>query len=142
MKRFDIYETVTNLIVDRLEAGVVPWHMPWKTSSSIPRNLVSKKPYRGFNFWYLLSFGFERPYFLTFNQAKNLGASVKKGSKSHMVIFWKMFEVEKMAKRKKYQCFDIIVYFILMILKGLTRIKFRRTKVTIMNLIPSHLVSS
>ena len=54
MKRFDIYETVTNLIVERLEAGVVPWQMPWKTANCIPRNLVSKKLYRGFNFWYLL----------------------------------------------------------------------------------------
>ncbi|MBK3519261.1 DUF1738 domain-containing protein [Carboxylicivirga sp. N1Y132] len=53
----------------------------------MPRNLISKKPYRGFNFWYLLSFGFERPYFLTFNQVKQLGASIKKGSKSFMVIF-------------------------------------------------------
>jgi hypothetical protein len=23
-----IYETVTNLITERLEAGIVPWHMP------------------------------------------------------------------------------------------------------------------
>lgn len=95
MKRFDIYETVTNLIVERLEAGVVPWQMPWKTTSSIPRNLVSKKPYRGFNFWYLLSFGFERPYFLTFKQVQDLGAKIKKGSKSFMVVLWKMVEYEK-----------------------------------------------
>lgn len=95
MKRFDIYETVTNLIVERLEAGIVPWQMPFKSVHGFPRNLISKKPYRGFNFWYLLSFGFERPYFLTFNQAKGLGASVKKGSKSYMVIFWKMVEYEK-----------------------------------------------
>jgi len=95
MKRFDIYETVTNLIVERLEAGVVPWQMPWKTANCIPRNLISKRPYRGFNFWYLLSFNFERPYFLTFNQIKDLGGSIKKGSKSFMVIFWKLIECEK-----------------------------------------------
>jgi len=57
MSKFDIYETVTNLIVERLEADVVAWRMPWKTASAIPRNLISKKAYRGFNFWYLLSFG-------------------------------------------------------------------------------------
>jgi len=51
MSKFDIYETVTNLIVERLEAGVIPWHMPWKTASAIPRNLVSKKPCRRFTFW-------------------------------------------------------------------------------------------
>ncbi len=86
---------VTNLIVERLEAGVVPWQMPWKTSGGMPRNLVSKKAYCGFNFWYLLSFGFENPYFLTFNQVKDLGGSIKKGAKSFQVVFWKMFEIEQ-----------------------------------------------
>ncbi|WP_430817637.1 ArdC family protein [Carboxylicivirga sp. RSCT41] len=95
MNNFDIYETVTNLIIDRLEKGVIPWALPWKTSDAIPRNLISKKPYRGFNFWYLLSFEFERPYFLTFNQVKQLGASIKKGAKSFIVIFWKILEVKK-----------------------------------------------
>ena len=95
MNKFDIYEMVTNLIVEHLEAGVVPWQMPWKTSGGMPRNLVSKKAYRGFNFWYLLSFGFENPYFLTFNQVKDLGGSIKKGAKSFQVVFWKMFEIEQ-----------------------------------------------
>ena len=95
MKRFDIYEMVTNLIIERLEKGVVPWQMPWKTANSIPRNLVSKKAYRGFNFWYLLSFGFERPYFLTFNQVKDLGGKIKKGSQSYLVVFWKLIDCEK-----------------------------------------------
>lgn len=98
MKKFDIYELVTKLIVERLEAGVIPWQMPWKSGGAIPRNLVSKKPYRGFNFWYLLSFGFERPFFLTFNQVKALGGSVKKGSRSYLVVFWKLFDVEKEDK--------------------------------------------
>lgn len=95
MQKFDIYEMVTNLIVERLEAGVVPWQMPWKSGGGIPRNLITKKPYRGFNFWYLLSFGFDRPWFLTFNQAKELGGTIKKGSKSFLVVFWKLFDVEK-----------------------------------------------
>jgi antirestriction protein ArdC len=95
MKKFDIYEMVTNLIIERLEAGVVPWQMPWKTANSMPRNLVTKKAYRGFNFWYLMSFGFERPYFLTFNQVKELGGTVKAGAKSYLVVFWKMLEFDK-----------------------------------------------
>ena len=101
MSKFDIYETVTNLIVERLEAGVIPWHMPWKTASAIPRNLVSKKPYRGFNFWYLLSFGFERPYFLSFKQVQDLGGKIKKGSSSFMIVFWKMVEYEKDDETKE-----------------------------------------
>lgn len=91
-QKFDIYEMVTNLIIQRLESGVVPWQMPWKTAGGMPRNFVSKKTYRGFNFWYLLSFNFERPWFLTFNQVKELGASIRKGSKSYLVVFWKMLD--------------------------------------------------
>jgi len=90
MKKFDVYEMVTKLITERLEAGVIPWRMPWKCGGGMPQNLVSKKNYRGFNFFYLLSFGFERPYFLSFKQAQELGGHVKKGAKSIEVIFWKM----------------------------------------------------
>jgi antirestriction protein ArdC len=67
MKKFDVYEMVNKLIIERLEAGVIPWHMPWKTGNGMPQNLVSKKNYRGFNFIYLLSFGYEQPFFLSFN---------------------------------------------------------------------------
>lgn len=94
-RKFDIYQMVTDLIVQRLEAGVIPWQMPWKTGGAMPRNLISKKAYRGFNFWYLLSFGFENPWFLTFNQIKDLGGSIIKGSKSYQVVFFKMREYEK-----------------------------------------------
>ena len=95
MKKFDIYQMITDLIVQRLEAGVIPWQMPWKTNGAMPRNLISKKAYRGFNFWYLLSFNFENPWFLTFNQIKDLGGSIIKGSKSFQVVFFKMREYTK-----------------------------------------------
>jgi antirestriction protein ArdC len=89
---FDVYEMVNQQIIDRLEAGVIPWRMPWKTAGSFPKNLFSKRAYRGFNFWYLWSLGFERPYFLTFNQVQEIGASIRKGAKSHVVVFWKMVD--------------------------------------------------
>lgn len=104
---------VTDLIIQRLEAGVVPWQMPWKSSGAMPRNLVSKKAYRGFNFWYLLSFGFENPLFLTFNQAKQLGGTIIKGSKSYQVVFWKMREytkdgvTEEVSMLRYYRIFHI-----------------------------------
>lgn len=102
MKKFDVYEMVTNLIIDRLEAGVIPWKMPWKTGGGMPQNLVSKKLYRGFNFIYLLSFGYDQPYFLSFKQAQDLGGHVKKGAKSIQVVFWKMREhVNAMGKDEK-----------------------------------------
>ena len=47
---FDIYEMVTNLIIERLEKGVIPWQMPWKTETGLPQNMVHRKVYKGFNF--------------------------------------------------------------------------------------------
>ena len=47
-------------------------------------NAISRKPYSFLNQMLL---GFEGQY-LTFNQAKQLGGNVKKGSKSSPVIFW------------------------------------------------------
>lgn len=94
MRNFDLYETITNQVIERLENGVVPWQKPWNGSESVPRNLVSKKPYRGINFWMLLSDPFMSPYYLTWNQVNDLGGKVKKGSKSTMVVFWKLVELE------------------------------------------------
>ena len=42
-----VYEIVTQTIIEKLEAGEVPWRRPWITSA--PKNLVSGKEYRGIN---------------------------------------------------------------------------------------------
>ena len=43
----NVYEIVTHQIIKALERGVVPWKKPWK--STLPKNLISKKEYRGIN---------------------------------------------------------------------------------------------
>src|SRR5208282_62597 len=52
LRKMDIYAIVTEKIVSLLEQGIVPWRRPW-TSAGLPRNLVSKKPYRGINHFLL-----------------------------------------------------------------------------------------
>jgi antirestriction protein ArdC len=42
----DVYSIITERIIEKLEAGTIPWHKPWR-SVGAPRNLVSKKMYRG-----------------------------------------------------------------------------------------------
>ena len=101
MNKFDLYEVVTQKIIDRLEAGVVPWQMPWKTSIGMPQNLITKRPYNGINFWLLLIQKDPSPFYLTFEQAKTLGGTVKKGEKSTMVVFWKLLESEEKNGEKK-----------------------------------------
>jgi antirestriction protein ArdC len=84
MNKFDIYEVVTQKIIDHLEEGVIPWRIPWKTTNGMPRNLVTQRPYHGINFWLLLCQKYDRPFYLTFEQAKSLGGNIKKGEKSKL----------------------------------------------------------
>lgn len=99
---FDLYAEVTNQIIAMLDKGVVPWRSPILGRGTAgggghPKNLESTKPYRGVNV-FLLAFtayakGYGSSYWLTFNQAKARGGSVKKGEKASMVVFWKQLEI-------------------------------------------------
>lgn len=82
-----VYEIVTEQIIKQLEAGTAPWSKPW--NSSLPKNLVSKKEYRGVNLLILATAGKSSPYWVTFNQAKALGGSVRKGEHGTKIVFWK-----------------------------------------------------
>lgn len=86
--KLDVYEMVTNRIIELLEAGTVPWQKPW-TEAGVPMNLMSKRPYRGINLWLLLSLDYERNLFLTWDQLKKIGGSVNKNEHGHIVVFWK-----------------------------------------------------
>lgn len=86
--KLDVYELVTNRIIELLEVGTIPWRQPW-TDAGIPMNLISKRPYRGINLWLLLSLNYERNLFLTWEQLKKIGGSVNQGQHGHIVLFWK-----------------------------------------------------
>ena len=43
-----VYDVITNVIVEKLNQGVIPWRKPWRTFGD-PRNLISGKEYRGIN---------------------------------------------------------------------------------------------
>lgn len=98
--KIDIYEMVTNRIIQQLEAGVIPWKQPW-TQAGLPQNLITGNPYRGINVLLLASIGFNRNYFLTFKQLITLGGSVKKGEKAIPVVFWKRLEKKEPSTETK-----------------------------------------
>jgi len=85
--RSSVYEIITSRIVEELEKGQVPWRKPWKTLP--PVNLISKKPYRGINVFLLALQGYGSQYWLTFNQAKQLGGNVRRGEHGTKIVFWK-----------------------------------------------------
>ena len=89
----DTYAIVNEKIISLLEAGIVPWRRPW-ASTGLPRNLVSKKAYRGINIFLLSASKYISPFWLTLRQANELGGHVRKGEESSIVSFWKVEDVK------------------------------------------------
>lgn len=83
----NVYEMVTNQIIEKLEQGTIPWELPFKNGLAI--NYVTQKPYRGINTWLL-----DGGEYATFKQITDNGGKVKKGAKSQIVVFWKLIDVE------------------------------------------------
>jgi antirestriction protein ArdC len=94
----DTYQTVTDQIIAMLDAGVVPWRSPILGSGPAgqPRNVITGRHYRGINVFLLGFTAYARGYrsngWLTFNQARAAGGTVRKGEKSSLVVFWKQFQ--------------------------------------------------
>lgn len=91
----EIYQAVTDRILELLDRGVVPWRHPIRGGGSggYPKNLESSREYRGINVFLLAVTGwlqgYGSPYWLTFRQAKARNGHVRKGEKGALVIFWK-----------------------------------------------------
>ncbi|WP_299702727.1 ArdC family protein [uncultured Pontibacter sp.] len=101
-------EQVTNEVVAQLAQGKVLWQKPW-ASPGLPKNYSSGRRYEGFNAFYLNHVteknNFTAPYFLTFNQAQELGGRVGKGEKGTQVVSWKIYE-RKAGKHEPGQAED------------------------------------
>ena len=93
----DIYAIVTDKIINLLESGIVPWRKPW-TSTGLPRNLVSKRPYNGINYFLLSASKYVSSFWLTYRQATELGGHVRKGEESTIVIFWKVEDLKQIGE--------------------------------------------
>jgi len=84
--KVNVYEQVTQRILQSLENGVVPWKSPYLAGVGYPVNFATQKAYRGINVFLLGLSGFASPWFLTFKQAQELGGHVKKGEKGSLVV--------------------------------------------------------
>lgn len=82
-----VYEMVTNAVIEKLEAGTVPWKKPFLDKPAV--NWKTQTEYRGIN--KMLLDGGE---YATFKQIQAANGKVKKGSKSSTVVFWKMIKIE------------------------------------------------
>jgi antirestriction protein ArdC len=91
----DIYQKITNQIVSKLKKGVRPWHQPWNAENAggrITRPLRANGiAYNGINVLVLWSEaiekGFSSPYWMTYRQASELKANVRKGERGSLVVY-------------------------------------------------------
>lgn len=115
MNQQQVYEDITNKIITMLDAGTVPWKKTWQAA---PINYVSKKAYRGVNIWLLYAPEYKSNIWLTYNQAKNAGGHILKGSKGRRIILWKWYdktietedsetETKRFALMREYTVFNI-----------------------------------
>ena len=97
--RADIYQTVTDTIIEAIENGISgKLEMPWHQIKRIPENAKTGNSYQGINIpllWvYQIKKNYALPVWGTYKQWAELGAQVKKGEKGAPIVFYKSFEVE------------------------------------------------
>ena len=93
-------------VIKQLEKGVAPWQKPWDTPTGAnepPHNPVSGTRYQGLNSIVLRAEATERGYsdprWVTYKQAKEIGAQVRKGQHGTRIEYWK-FPVAEEDKDK------------------------------------------
>src|SRR5689334_5807072 len=94
-ERKDVYGRITSQIVEHLEKGVRPWVCPWNAEHAagrITRPLRHNgQPYTGINVLSLWASataqGFAAPMWMTYRQATELSAHVRKGEKGSPVVY-------------------------------------------------------
>lgn len=83
----DVYQKVTDAILEVMKCGKIPWIKPYSLRGvGCAVSHQSREPYSLVNQILLLEPG---EYF-TFNQAQKEGFRVRKGAKSRFVVFWKL----------------------------------------------------
>ena len=95
----NVYEVITQRIIDSLANGCVPWRKTWVSGAA--KNLVSGKEYRGVNAIVLGLAPFSSCWWATWNQIKARGGCVRKGEKGSPVLFFSVLDNEQEVGRRK-----------------------------------------
>jgi antirestriction protein ArdC len=111
----DLHQLVTDQIIAKLQSGTIPWMHYADAPLLFPRNLATGNPYRGVNIFLLSGTRYGSPWWVTYNQALDLGGHVIKGEKSHhfivRVVNWIVEEEDGTRKTiqilKQYSLFNV-----------------------------------
>ena len=102
----EIYLGITHKIIADLEKGELTWRKPWN-----PENLsagirlplrCNHVPYSGINIVMLWSTaaqkGYSSPYWMTYKQANDMKAHVRKGEKGTQIVYADRFDVDEVKE--------------------------------------------
>ena len=94
------YERITAAIAAALTGELPAWRKPWRTlrdngAATMPRNAITGHSYRGINVPLLWCRQDQDMRYLTFNQAKAHGGSVKRGEHGTQVVFWQKRQLKQ-----------------------------------------------
>lgn len=104
--KFDVYQMVTDKIVEMLEGGIIPWQKPWQSRESVAWSGCNGKRYSLLNQFLLMDFkkGEKKTLeelfasvcgeWLTFKEVQKRGGKIKKGEHAKAVVFFKMLPVK------------------------------------------------
>lgn len=91
-------KSVADMFVKGLSEEGLNWKQGWATTGEL-RNAVSNRHYRGLNEFYLklisMVNGYKDPRWMTFNQIRDEGYHLEKGSKGAKVEYWFPFDTIK-----------------------------------------------
>ena len=89
--RPDVAQTITDLILEKIEQGTAPWLKPWSASSTRPLRHQGI-PYAGINSFFLWAgadtTGYTSPFWMTYRQASELGGQVRKGESGSFSVYY------------------------------------------------------
>ena len=91
-------KSVADMFVKGLSEEGLNWKQGWATTGEL-RNAVTNRHYRGLNEFYLklvsMVHGYKDPRWMTFNQIRDEGYHLEKGSKGAKVEYWFPFDTIK-----------------------------------------------
>ena len=94
-------QKIADKVLEQIENNNLEWAAGWHKLRNAPFNAKTEKRYNGTNLLILhfegVKKGYEDPRWLTFNQAKDLGAQVKAGEKATTIFHWN--EYDKKTKK-------------------------------------------
>ena len=91
------HEQVAEKLIQQLKEGTAPWQIPWNKNNSLPYNASTGAEYKGGNSLWLNMQNRADPRWMTYKQAQDNNAQVRKGEKGTVIQYWKFHE-EKIKK--------------------------------------------